>query len=240
MKDVQKCLGHTEEIKTQMGEQRTNGSGGKNALTSEKEMHFSKSVLFLERRRPYTTNYEKYNRQSNMNDSYQETFVKKTSKQQVPALPVKPFPPEGFVDKDFPEPKCLSGRNKKCYKQRPKSRNLFLGLNNTLLGRHPSMNNHTVLKNDGLLNNKVKLFVQKITDLQHEQCCTLQDYYSERLQEKLGKRYYNVNQNSLLDTEQEESKWNPVGPETNHRSITIKKLDGNFMGKDSPIKMGIS
>ncbi|KAL8190161.1 UNVERIFIED_CONTAM: hypothetical protein K2H54_041825 [Gekko kuhli] len=105
MKDVQKCLGHTEEIKTQIGEQRTNGSGGKNALTSEKVMHFSKSVIFLECRRPYTTNYAKYNRQSNMNDRYQETFVKKTSEQQVPARPVKPFPPEGSLDKDFPEPK---------------------------------------------------------------------------------------------------------------------------------------
>lgn len=232
-KDVQKCPEHTEETKTQVGGQRSNSSGGKNALTIEKETDFSKSVLFLKHRRPHTTNYEKHSSQSIINGRYQERFLKKPSKQQVQALSVKPFPPEGSVDKQFPEPKGLSGRNKKSYKQRPKSRNLFLGLNNMLLGRHSSTHSRTIRKNDDLLNNKVKLFLQKITHLEHEQSCLLQDYYSDRLKEKLGKKYYHVNQDCLLDSE-EESKWNPVGPETNHRSITIKKLDRNFMEKDNP------
>lgn len=237
IKDVQKCPGRTEETKTQTGKQRRNTSGGKNALNSEKETGFRKSVLFLEHGRPHTTNYETHNRQSNMNDRYQERFVGKTSKQQVQVVPVKPFSPEGFVDDNFLKPKALSGRNQKSYKWRPKSRDLFLGLNNVLLERNSSMSNPTVLKNEGLLNNKVKLFLQKLTDLQHEQNCPLQDYYSERLQEKLGKKCYRVNQDCLLDTKQEESKWNPVGLETNHRSITIKKLDRNFIGKDSPFEI---
>uniref|UniRef100_A0ACB8FIC2 Uncharacterized protein n=1 Tax=Sphaerodactylus townsendi TaxID=933632 RepID=A0ACB8FIC2_9SAUR len=235
IKDAQECFGQGEEQRTQIREQRRNTPGAKNALTGEEETDFSKSALFLEHRRPYTANYGKQYSRSNMNDRYRERLVKKPSRLQDQALdaalPVNLFLPE---DKDL-EPNSMNGRDKKSHKQRPKSRNLFLGLNNTLLRRHSSMNDYTMLKNDGLLNNKVKLFLQKITDLQREQSCPLQDYYSERLQEKSGKKFQ-VNQDCLSYTE-EQSKWNPVGSEANHRSITIKKLDRNFIRKDSPFEI---
>ncbi|OCT95323.1 hypothetical protein XELAEV_18013010mg [Xenopus laevis] len=74
-----------------------------------------------------------------------------------------------------------------------------------------------------------KLFIERVKSMQQEES-VLRDYYSDRLLDGAGKK-----ETILLPKDEEERRqWLPVGEESHHRSVTLKKLDRNFSHKDVP------
>ncbi|CAI5772134.1 Hypothetical predicted protein [Podarcis lilfordi] len=241
IKDPQSYLGAIKEIDAQRGYRRKDVSAAKKVSICKRQTDLSEPIGILGYKRPFTAYPQKHDRLSDVNYRYQGILERTYSQLQHPQAeatdPNMSLCPEGLVNKGLKEgflEQKKSSKGERNKKWRPNSRNLFLGLDNTPQGRYSSMGNHVMVDNHGSFNNKVKLFVQKIAALKKEADSTLQDYYSERLVENLGSQ---VKQDFLWDTQQEQAKWNPVGPETNHRSITIKNLDRDFMRKESPLEI---
>lgn len=217
---------------------RRSALGAERASVSKGPTDFNQPISFLEYKRPYTTNYQKRGRVPAANDRFQEIFVKMPSEQQDSTTETDiSSSPKGFTDqglrKDCLEQKCKHSQRKRSHKPGPTTRNLFLGLDNAPLGIQPGTNPHITGNQHESFSDKVRLFIQKLTALRQEQGYPVQDY-SEQLLENLGKTCQG--NNDFLEETEEKCRWNPTGPETNHRSLTIKKVDWDFMGKESPLE----
>lgn len=227
IKERQNSLPATVEINAQLQCQKRATSGAKGV--SEGQFSFIQPARC---KRSHTSCHQENSRLSSVKYGFAKIFpqpLHSAHQATDPNMSSSLRYPKGHFLKE----KCPNAKSRS-HKWRPNSRNLFLNLEYVPLEICNSKSKNLKVHNYDFLNDKIKLFLKKVATLKQEQVCHLQDYYSDRLQEQIGQKSQ-INQDFVWDNTQEQRKWNPIGSEINHRSITIKKLDMDFTKKDSPL-----
>ncbi|KYO41453.1 hypothetical protein Y1Q_0006259 [Alligator mississippiensis] len=220
------------EINLGIADVRKNSERGYNSTSGHwwgagKQVHFDHP-------RPHTSKDQKFDRKHFV--ANYSLHMPSPSNVNIPGLRT-PVSLEGRTDNKrlkghFPRHSHRSGSSSN-YNMRPRSRNLFLWLGEAPVDMPSFVKAQAEVSKETSFNDRVNLFIQKVIALKYEEDSVFKDYYAERLLEKSG-RNHSMHQDLLKDMQEEQNKWNFAGTEPNHRSITIKKLDRNFIRNDVP------
>lgn len=230
IKGQQNSVPVTMEMKAQLQCQKRVTSGAKGV--SEGQVVFIQPASTATCKRSHTSCHQENGRLSSVKYSFVKNYpqpLHSAHEATDPTMSSSLRCPEG----DFSKEKCPNVK-RRSHKWRPNSRSLFLNLDYMPLEICNSKSQNLKVHNYDSLNDKIKLFLEKVATLKQERVCHLQDYYSDRLLEQIGQKCQ-INRDFVWDNSQEQRKWNPIGSEINHRSITIKKLDMDFTKKDRPL-----
>ncbi|ETE71896.1 hypothetical protein L345_02278, partial [Ophiophagus hannah] len=230
IKEQQNSVPATVEMNAQLQCQKRVTSGAKGI--SEGQLVFIQPASTARCKRPHTSRHQENGRLSSVKYGFAKISPQLLHSAHQATDPSK-FSSLRCPEGDFSKEKCPNAKSRS-HKWRPSSRSLFLNLDHIPLEIRNRKSKNLKVHNYDFLNDKIKLFLEKVATLKQERVCHLQDYYSDRLQEQIGQKCQ-INWDFVWDNTQEQRKWKPIGSENNHRSITIKKLDMDFTKKDRPL-----